>query len=64
MTYADAVRICRAAGMSMSDIRHAQVLAALPSEAMPLISKAAVDASDRAEKAMARRMLRAKPWDG
>jgi hypothetical protein len=57
MTHADVERICRAAGMSTSDLRYAQVLAMLPEAALPLISKAAVESSDRAAKRMARRIL-------
>jgi hypothetical protein len=51
------VRILRATGMTTSDIRRAEVMAALPEAVMPLIVKAAVEASDRASKRVARRLL-------
>jgi hypothetical protein len=57
MTAEDAERICRAAGMTASDLRHAQVLAALPEAAIPLIVQAAVEGSDRAAKRTARKLL-------
>ena len=57
MTHGDLVRILRAGGMTASDIRHAEIMAALPEAATPLIVKAAVEASDRASKRVARRLL-------
>ncbi len=57
MTDGDLVRILRAAGITASDIRHAEIMAALPKAAIPLIVKAASEASDRASKRVARRLL-------
>jgi len=59
LTWEHAMRICREAGMTTSDMQHAQVLAALPEEAIPQIVNAGLEASDRAGKRMARRLLAA-----
>jgi hypothetical protein len=61
MTPEDLVRTLRAAGMTTSDIRQAEAMAALPAAAIPLIVRASVEARDRASKRVARRLWARAP---
>jgi hypothetical protein len=54
----DFEKILRDAGFTARDIAHLELLASLPEEAIPIIAKAAVKASDRESRAAARQYAR------
>ena len=56
----DFAAILREAGWTPADMRHAAVLASLPETAISTLVQEAMKASERAERAIARRMARQK----